>query len=160
MPRGRPKKTTTVVEDGDPPQVDEPVAHRGEQIVEEAILDPVQADKDDEDIPHPDPVIEWPWVPVEIKNATCTATRDGPIYSHAIQAWSGGHGGPQNIPADCESKLDYFRLLFDDTILDTFILNSNSFILNSQNSMTSTSLVGRIISQYICYLPIRPSSSQ
>jgi hypothetical protein len=30
--------------------------------------------------------------------------------------------GPKNIPPNCENELDFFRLFFDDYIMDTFVI--------------------------------------
>ena len=85
-------------------------------------------DEDDDD--------EWNWTQIPIqpaKKVERPATRFGGkpevSYQNSIPKFKGQRSGPKNIPRECETDLDFFRLFMDDEIINTFVTNTNATIL-------------------------------
>lgn len=66
--------------------------------------------------------VESPIVPEEV-----IVGRRGAIPQSSILKYKGPKPGPRNIPARAKSELDFFLLLMDLDLLETFVVNSNAY---------------------------------
>jgi hypothetical protein len=112
------------VDDGQREVVGMVVADDNVEIDPENMDPRIEDEDDDESVPDED---DWEWVDEPVADVTETILRGRTTYSYPIPTFLGPRSGPRNIPAGCESELDYFRLFFDDEIMDTFVTNTNTF---------------------------------
>ena len=91
-------------------------------------------DSDDED---EDEGWNWRQVPIAparkyVRRGTRMNEALKPVLVHDIPRFGGRKTGPINIP-DCKTELDFFRLFWDDEILNTFVTSTNATIKSSNN---------------------------
>jgi hypothetical protein len=70
----------------------------------------------------------WIWTEVDAGRAPNGDRRGLNVSISHFPPFRGGFRGPRNIPIDCESPGDVFRLLFDDTIVSTFLQETNAYM--------------------------------
>jgi hypothetical protein len=105
-----------------------------ENEIEEANIDPLLQDDNvadligillaENELEQLDEAVEvdhhaWNWQQQPIQASDVIVTRGGAQYARNIPPFRGPKQGPINIPRNCTTPLDFYRLLMDDNIINT-----------------------------------------
>lgn len=95
----------------------------------------------------------WVWKEVNIEHVNSRSTRAGTtVTTDHMPPFEGPPSGPINIPEDCKRPIDYFRLFMDDEIMTTFVVNTNSFIVNKHGESKTKTTITELFSLFACFL--------
>lgn len=102
-------------------------------------VDPLLDESSDEEpAPEPEitpagPIPDYIWTEINIPEPPWRVGHDGKReYTDRLPKFTGPPPGPINIPEGCTTPLGFFKLLFSDGIMDTFVNSTNAFAESSK----------------------------
>jgi hypothetical protein len=152
MKRGRKRKEISSQQASAVPEPPPEAASEGQNEVDEANIDPLEQDDgivDDGEVATEN---NWVWEHVDIPDCRVTRTRTEVKYDHQLPVFKGRQAGPINIPKDCKTPINFFRLFMDDEIMDEFVSNSNSFMANSNHPNAQRITRQELFHLFACFM--------